>query len=74
MLGRPNEIPAAIQEKIRLLCVKQASDVSLQDDYGLYIPPSATLTQYSKSTFDLTGAVNDFIAGMEIEAADSLAQ
>ncbi len=66
MLGRPDELPAHIQEKIRLLCVKQASDVSLQDDYGLYIPPSATLTQYSKSSFDLTGAVNDFIEGDKI--------
>ncbi len=66
MLGRLNELPVHIQDKIRLLCVKQASDVSLQDDYGLYIPPSATLTQYAKSTFDLTGAVNDFIEGDKI--------
>ena len=66
MEERLNELSGDIQEKLRLICKKQASDVSLQDDYGLYIPPSATLTQYAKSAFDLTGAVNDFIEGDKI--------
>lgn len=49
------------QEKIRQLCLKQASGASLQDDFGLYIPPSARLAQYSSSSFDLTSSINDFI-------------
>lgn len=50
-----------ITQKIHQLCTKQTSSVSLQDDFGLYIPPSAKLTPHAKNTFDLSGAINDFI-------------
>jgi hypothetical protein len=59
---KATELPGVTQEKIRLLCEKQSSSITLQDDFGLYIPPSATRTQHSHNTFDLTGAVNDFVA------------
>ncbi len=64
----PAPLPPSISipDKIRLLCKKQSGDESLQDDFGLYIPPCGTRTQFSSTTFDLTAEVNDFIESNKI--------
>ena len=52
-------------EKIKRLCSSQASSEALQDEYGLFVPPSGSFSQFSQHTFDLTGAVEEFLESPE---------
>lgn len=63
---KSHELPHDLQAKIRQLCVKQSTEMYLQDDADLYIPPCASQTPNSRNVSDLNGTVNDFIESSNI--------